>query len=125
MLPLLKQGRDSVIISPIDSRLHRGDIVLYKRKGGQYILHRIVKVCKNGTFVMRGDNHIASERGVKKAQIVGVAKEIYRKDKRISANSPRFLLYKIFWVNAPFIKKLWRLAGRAKRKFRTLWRESE
>ena len=35
-----------------------------KRKDGKYILHRVVKVCKDGTYTMRGDNQIYNEKGI-------------------------------------------------------------
>ena len=43
MLPLLRQGKDQVILSPVIGKLHRFDLPFYQRDDGQYVLHRIVK----------------------------------------------------------------------------------
>ena len=43
MLPLLRQGRDAVVLSPLPERLRKYDVVLYRRRNGQYVLHRIVE----------------------------------------------------------------------------------
>ena len=43
MRPLFANRRDTVIISPVNGRLKKYDVPLYRR-GDQYILHRIVKV---------------------------------------------------------------------------------
>ena len=50
MLPLIREGRDSVILISPDSP-DVGDIVLYRRAGGQYVLHRIVG-CEGELFTM-------------------------------------------------------------------------
>ena len=55
MLPLIKQGRDVIVIEKISKQLKRLDIPLYKRESGQYVLHRILK-CKKDGYVMCGDN---------------------------------------------------------------------
>ena len=43
MMPLIKQGRDLLIIEKPDGRLKRYDIPLYKRDSGQYVLQRVLK----------------------------------------------------------------------------------
>ena len=43
MLPMLRQGVDSVVLSPLPSRLKKYDLPLYRRKSGQYVLHRVVE----------------------------------------------------------------------------------
>ena len=44
MNPLFKMGRDRVYIEKPKSRLKKGDIALYNRADGSYILHRVYKV---------------------------------------------------------------------------------
>ena len=41
MAPFLADRRDTVYLSRIERPLRRGDIVLYQRESGAYILHRI------------------------------------------------------------------------------------
>ena len=44
MEPMLKQGRDRVVIVPPVFPLKKYDIPLYKRDSGQYVLHRIINI---------------------------------------------------------------------------------
>ena len=56
MLPYFREGRDSVILSPITAPPRRGDILLYVRTNGTPVLHRVVSAEADGTFTMRGDS---------------------------------------------------------------------
>ena len=97
MLPLLRQGKDSVVLVQADGALSRGDVPLYKRDDGQYVLHRIVKVEKDGTYTMCGDNQTALERGIRSEQVIAVASAVYRKDKRVEKSALSYRLYVLLW----------------------------
>ena len=34
MLPIIKEGRDSVILAPVDRPIERYDVILYRRENG-------------------------------------------------------------------------------------------
>ena len=54
MWPLLQEGKSRVQIVARDKRqLRKGDIVLYRRCDGTFVLHRIVKVKKNSFFLLK------------------------------------------------------------------------
>lgn len=91
MLPLLRQGIDSVEIAAVTRPLKKFDLPLYRRENGQYILHRIVEV--GDTYTCIGDNQDALEYGVKPEQIIAVTTGIYRGDKYISVDSFRYKCY--------------------------------
>lgn len=55
MMPLLDQNTDTIRLVKVKHNLRKYDIPLYVRPTGEYVLHRIVKVCK-GYYVIRGDN---------------------------------------------------------------------
>lgn len=55
MMPLLNQHTDTVRLVAVTRPLVKYDIPLYVRPGGEYVLHRIVKVC-DGYYIIRGDN---------------------------------------------------------------------
>ena len=97
MLPLLRQGKDSVVLVKADGALSRGDVPLYKRDDGQYVLHRIVKVEKDGTYTMCGDNQTALERGIRSEQVIAVASAVYRKDKRVEKSALSYRIYVLLW----------------------------
>ena len=54
MLPMLKNRRDTIVVSKKTERLKPLDVALYKR-GEQYILHRVLEVTDTG-YIIRGDN---------------------------------------------------------------------
>ena len=119
MMPLLRQRRDLMVITrKPEGRLKLYDTVLFKR-GGKYILHRIVKVREND-YVLRGDNQWRSEYGVTDAQIIGVLSAVVRDGKEISVSNKKYLMY-VWWMRcfypfraaALFMKNM---IGRMKRK---------
>lgn len=95
MLPMIRQGIDSVELSPVSGALKKYDLPLYQRAGGQYVLHRIVKVGQ--TYTCIGDNQTAYEPGISQEQILAVVTGFYRKDKYRSVKSPDYWLYCRFW----------------------------
>ena len=57
MRPLLRQGRDIVVIKRPMFPLKAGDVPLYRVKGkNELVLHRILKVREDGVYIIRGDN---------------------------------------------------------------------
>lgn len=105
MLPLLHAGKDSVVITKPLERLKKYDIPLYRRKSGEYILHRVVKVLPDG-YEMCGDHQWIKEHGIDDSQIIGTVKQIVRHSgRRISVNSLAYRSYCIFWVLIRPIRK--------------------
>ena len=80
MSPFLVHGRDTVYLSRITRPLRRGDVVLYRRDNGNYILHRIHSV-KNGSYTMIGDAHYGLEPGIRREQILAIMTSARRKGK--------------------------------------------
>ena len=91
MMPLIREGKDSVaLVLPKD--IKKGDIVLYKRSNGQFVLHRVVKI-KNGEYLMCGDNQYTVEHGIKKDDILAVVGRIFRDESEIPKDSPGYARY--------------------------------
>ena len=80
MLPMLKTGRDSVVIRKKEGRLKPLDVALYKR-GEKYVLHRVISVIEGG-YIIRGDNCYSDERIAEDA-VFGVLTEFFRGEKRV------------------------------------------
>lgn len=88
MLPTLKEGEDSVLLSnPNDIRV--GDIVLYRRENGQYVLHRAVKLCENH-INMCGDNQFIIEKNVPASSVIAKVVGIYKKDKFVDVRDKEY-----------------------------------
>ena len=90
MLPMLKNRRDSVIVSKKTERLKPFDVALYKR-GNDYVLHRVLEV-KDWGYIIRGDNTYSDEH-ILEEQVIGVLTEFYRKDKHILCTNEKYLRY--------------------------------
>ena len=105
MYPLIRQGKDVLIIKKCNTRLKKMDVPLYKRESGQYVLHRIVKVNSND-YVIRGDNTYSNETGIRDDQILGVLSGVIREGKEISVNSFSYKLYSYFWYYTYYLRKL-------------------
>jgi len=93
MLPLLVQGRDTVTLKKNVSPLKKGDLPLYRRKDGAFVLHRVVKVNEDGSYIMCGDNQFLKEKGITDENIIGVVSEITRKGENFSVESKRYQFY--------------------------------
>ena len=95
MLPMLRGGRDAVIIRPASGRLRPMDVALY-RSGGKYVLHRVIAVGPQG-YRIRGDNTYRLERGVTDGDVLGVLAGFVRKGRRYEASDWRWRLYGRAW----------------------------
>lgn len=104
MLPFLCDGRDTVTLTLPNERLKKYDVALYQRKNGQYVLHRVVRVGETYTFI--GDNQFVYEKGIYPDQIIGVCKSFVRKGKIITAKSPLWRGYAVFWHYSRFPRRV-------------------
>ena len=95
MLPMIRQGKDSVTLKPISGRLKKYDIPLYQRDNGGYVLHRVVKVGE--TYTCIGDNQFVEERGLRHDQMIAVVSSFTRNGKIIPMTDVRYQLYCRFW----------------------------
>ncbi len=112
MSPILRHGRDQVVLVQVadPAALQPGDVPLYQRDNGRYVLHRIVErddgqcrtrwhdrevlpsahVGAGVQYTMLGDAQTDFERGIRPHQIVAVAKAFYIKGKRWECASRRY-----------------------------------
>ena len=116
MLPLIRQGRDSVVLKRnFEKGALKHDIAFYKRTSGAFVLHRVMKIAKDGTYVMCGDNQIYLERGIEDSQIIGVMSALYKKDRLFDQNKLSHKLYRALWCNIT-IRKMIRFPKRCVNK---------
>ena len=117
MLPMLRQGIDSVVFSPLPETLKKYDLPLYQRRDGKYILHRIVAV--GDTYTCMGDNQFAEETGVAHDQMIALVTGFYRGEKYHSVKEPGYRFYCRFWHYSRPIRHFWRRGiGWLRRKLR-------
>lgn len=94
MLPMLREGIDSVrLVSPKQREPLKGEVALYRRRSGAFVLHRIISVEKNGTFTACGDNQGVLERGIPTDSIIAVLDGFYRAGEWVSADDKDYKKY--------------------------------
>ncbi len=129
MMPLIKQGRDLMVIEKKgEGRLRRYDAPLFKRENGQYVLHRILKVREND-YVLCGDHQWIKEYGITDDQIIGVLTAVIRKGRMVPVTKFSYRMYvhlwcDFFWVRALILKGKY-YAGAVLRKLHILKRHDE
>jgi len=96
MLPLLRQGIDSVALRSLTRPPRKFDILFYRRRDGSYVLHRVKEVTDKG-LVLWGDNHTMLEYGVTDDMIIGYAARIFRGDKELDCQSFGYRAYLWLW----------------------------
>lgn len=91
MLPLLVQGRDSVIISSANE-VKINDIIFYRRDDGHFVLHRVVGTNDKG-YILCGDNQWVKEYGITDNNIIGVVVELKVDGKVFSTDDEKYRKY--------------------------------
>lgn len=98
MTPFLAPGRDTVYLSAISEPLRRGDMVLYRRDNGRYVLHRILRV--NGdSYTMVGDAQSVPEPGIRREQILAIVTAVRRKEKLLKKGSFWWVFFERVWIH--------------------------
>lgn len=99
MSPFLMHGRDSICFQKPDRKLKKGDMVFFQRESGQFVMHRIIRITKDG-FYLLGDAQQRKdiEGPIKQAQIFALVTSVNRKGKWIGPED--------FWWE--FFEHLWR-----------------
>ena len=106
MLPMLRQGVDNVILSPVPAKLKKYDLPLYRRSSGQFVLHRIIKA--EETYTCMGDNQFSPEPGLRHDQMLALVTAFTRGDRLIPVTDSGYRLYCRFWHYSRPVRHLWR-----------------
>ena len=124
MWPLLKEGKTRVQVEVKEEKqVRKGDIVLYRRKDGTLVLHRIIKV-EEDTFLVCGDHQWKQMEQVQEEQILAVAQGFFKNGNYIDEKTWWYRLYKRFWNGNLTIRRcclaFLRLSGLEKRSLNKL-----
>lgn len=116
MSPFLIHGRDTVYLSKVTEPLKRGDMILYQRASGAYVLHRICRV-EGETYCLVGDAQCVIEPGIRRDQVRAIVTAVRRKEKLLKKGSFWWEFFEHFWLRLiPLRQPLVRIYSR-------LWRE--
>lgn len=115
MRPFLREG-DTVFLDPLPEKLRPGDIILFTRPTGQYVLHRIAAVRKDGTLLMQGDAQQWQETVNDPARVCGIVSGANRKGKLVSPKDTVWKFYAVSWrLASPVRPVIFRAYGALKK----------
>lgn len=104
MWPMLRHRSSRVRLAAVDV-LQKGDLPLYQRADGKFVLHRVVGINRD-TFICCGDNQWQLESDLTKDQMIAVVTHFARKDRWIGVESGLYRLYWKFWVAVRPLRRL-------------------
>ena len=124
MLPMIKSGKDVVVIRKKGKRLGVFDVALYKRSENTYVLHRVIALTDTG-YIIRGDNCYENE-SVDENSVIGVLETYFKGEKQVDLGGKKYLNYvkkrisnypvrKFFYVTKQKIKRALKKIVRGKR----------
>lgn len=99
MAPFFIHGRDKVLLEPAKDRMRKGDIAIFRRKSGQYILHRIYRVSKGNQYFFVGDAQTEIEGPIDREQIFGKVKAVCRKGKWLQQGDFWWEFFEHVWLH--------------------------
>lgn len=106
MLPMLREGIDSIVLSPLPEKLRKFDLPLYQREDGKYVLHRIIDA--GNTYICMGDNQFVPEPGLRREQMIGIVTAFYRGERKHTVTEAPYRLYCRFWHYSRPLRHFWR-----------------
>lgn len=118
MLPMLRQGKDSVELAPLPEQLKKYDLPIYRNPAGKYVIHRIVDV-REEHYVCLGDNTYHFEH-VKPEQMVAIVCAFTRGGRRIAVDNRAYRAYCRAWCAIIPVRRLakrvkWRIGRMVKK----------
>ena len=97
MSPFLIHGRDTVYLSRLTRPARRGDMLLYRRDNGAYILHRVYAVTPDA-YTMVGDAQTELEHGIRPDQVIAVVTRVARKEQELCPGSFWWDFFATAWL---------------------------
>ncbi len=106
MRPLIRKQKDSVTVLPVYRELKKGDIVLFARNDGAYVVHRVCKISVD-EIVTVGDNCIKFDAPVPILSVLGIVVRLERNGKIYNLDSTASRIYGILRMSTISIRFIW------------------
>ena len=85
MSPFVYEYRDQAVLAPLGNRkIRKGDIVFYQRDNGQFVMHRVYAVDRDGVMTLAGDAQWTLEPGIRPDQLRAFVPRVVCKGKEVS-----------------------------------------
>ena len=115
MSPFLIHGRDTIYLSRLTRPVKRGDVLLYQRNNGAYILHRVFKI-ENDSLIMVGDAQTELESGIRPDQVIAIMSSAEHKGKKQAPGSFWWEFFEKVWIRMvplrPIVRKVYTAVSR-------------
>lgn len=111
MLPLLGQGRDTIVLRRIDSIEDiSGRIAMFRNDKGQIVVHRVISI-ENGVVTLRGDGNLYQVEQCPRTEIIAILEGVIRENgKEISCTSKQWRRKERRWLALPLWMRRYILA---------------
>ena len=96
MTPFLVGGRVTVYLSRLTRPARRGDMLLYRRRNGTYVLHRVYRA--EETLTMVGDAQTELEPGICPSQVMAIVTRVERKGKSLGPGAFWWEFFEEVWL---------------------------
>lgn len=110
MSPFLVHDRDYILFKKPERPLKKGDMVFYQRVDGSFVMHRLVRVKKDG-YYMVGDAQTYIEGPLKREQIFARITQVKRKGVVIGPGNFWWEFFEHVWIRVvplrPFFLRLY------------------
>lgn len=115
MSPFLIHGRDTVFLSRLTRSARRGDMLLYQRTNGSYVLHRVYAVTAEG-YTMVGDAQTVLEKGIRPEQVIAIVTKVIRKGKCLEPGCFWWDFFEKIWIRMVALRRpIWKLYSLVKK----------
>ena len=108
MTPFLAPG-DPVFLDLPNGAVEKGAVILFRRGGGQYVLHRVVGIGDAGILSLLGDAQLRPEP-VHPSQIRAVVTQVRRGEKHLTPHSLRWRFFRGPWQRCrrirPYVNRI-------------------
>ncbi len=96
MLPFLVSGRDAALLVSVTRPLRKGDMVLYRRDNGSWVLHRIHRI-RGDSLTLLGDAQSRVEAGIRPEQVHALVCGVLRKGRHLGPGSFLWEFFEHIW----------------------------
>lgn len=115
MSPFLIHGRDTVFLSRLTRSARRGDMLLYQRTNGSYVLHRVYAVTAE-VYTMVGDAQTVLEKGIRPEQVIAIVTKVIRKGKCLEPGCFWWDFFEKIWIRMVALRRpIWKLYSLVKK----------
>lgn len=107
MRPLIRKHKDSLTVVPVYRPLKKGDIVLFTRFDGAYVIHRVWKI-KGETVITLGDACVDFDAPMPVSSVWGIAVREERNGKIFGLDSALSRAFGRLWMLTRPVRSFWR-----------------